>query len=268
MQLQHLRIILYHRLHGLPDGLRGFILRIGGIDPHRQNDPEFHVHFFRDPPGKTVDLPGRHGIRHLDMDRTDGLLRPIAVQDQVIGPLNLWIRRDLVFQLDGKLAVHPCADDAAQALQQDLQTGLQDHHGNHRAQISLDAHAPEEAHPRCHQRGQGDDRVKGGVRPGGHQGLRAELFPLGLDIPPQEEFDQDGRCNNDQRYRRIAGCLRVKDLVQRLPEGGHAGQQHDHRDGDGADMFDPTVAVGVLFVRRLVGQLGAEDGDHRGQGVT
>ena len=59
----------------------------------------------------------------------------------------------------------------------------------------------------------------------------------------------------------------MDNLLYGFNKGGDTGIQDDDRNDGGGDVLGPAVTVGVLFVRLSAGQLGADDGDDRGQGV-
>ena len=268
VDLQDLRGLRDDLLQGLLDGLALFVRVVGGVDAHGQHHAEFLVHVRGDGPGQLVDLPGGHGVVQLHVDRADDGGRAVIVQAQVIGAVDLGIALHQLPQGLGQLLVRPVAGDAAQSLHQHFDAGLDDEAGDDDAQDPLQAQSPEHADPRGHQRGGGKDGVEQRVGAGGHQGLGLELLAPALHIAAHQQLCRHAGRQDDQGNQAVIRRLRVEDLLHRLLQAGQARKQHQHRDEHAGQILDPAVAVGVLLVRPPPGQLGAHDGDHRGQGVA
>ena len=93
------------------------------------------------------------------------------------------------------------------------------------------------------------------------------LFADVLDVPSEDDLDDDRRGDDDQRSDAVIGRLRMDDLFHGFREGGDARVEHKQGDHHRAQVFDPAVPEGVLFVRLLPRQLRPDNGDDGARGV-
>ena len=121
--------------------------------------------------------------------------------------------------------------------------------------------AGEQEDDRSDEGGGGDDRVERRVLPGGDEGVGLDLLAHALDVAAEDDLHHDGDGDDDEGDGGILRRLGVDDLLDGLDEGGHAGIEHDDADERRREIFHAAVAEGVLLVRALAGELGAEDGD-------
>ena len=244
---------------------------VGGVDgvdaDACENDPVLLRHLVGDVPLQLIQIRRGHGVGHLNMDRAHQHIRAVAVQNQIIGPGNLWKLRHGLLDPQAELAVHPLAEDPGEGLPQHIKAGFQNHKGDHRAEPGLQRDLGQQEDHRGNQGGRGNNRIVSRILAGGDQGIGVDGFPGLLHIKAQGQLHHHRHGDDHQGGCAVVRLFRMDDLLDGLHQGGDTGIQDDDRNDGGGDVLGPAVTVGVLFVRLSAGQLGADDGDDRGQGV-
>ena len=268
VHLQH--VLLHHHPAAdvLPDPGGLVVGGVDGIDADAGQDHAGLVHdLLDDLPLQAVQPIGGVVVRHFNVDGAHQQVGAVAVEDQIVGPGD--VLKALNDGLDGagQLVVDPLSQNAGDGLQQHLIAGLQDHHGDHDAEIGLDGEPPGQIDPGGQQGSGGDHGVVPGVLARGDQSVGADLLAGFPDVGAQDQLHDNGGADDDQRGSAVIRDLRVDDLFHGLRQRGHAGVENDDGDDGGGEVFRPAVAVGMLLVRLAPGDPGAHDGDDGGEGV-
>ena len=81
------------------------------------------------------------------------------------------------------------------------------------------------------------------------------------------QLNEDGSPQNTESQDAVLRLFRRQDLLYGRHPQLQPQEQHDKRDNDPAEVFNPGVAEGMLFIRRLSGQLEAYQHDNGGAGI-
>ena len=147
-------------LHSLSAGVIGVHADAG------QDDAGLVVHLRLQAPGEAVHLLDGHGVRQLDMDRSIVPVRPVIVEEEIIGAPHLRLLRQDPLDPDRDVAVGALAQDIVQGLCHHLNARADDKDGDHHADPCLERDTCRQENDGGSQDRGGQDRVKSGVGTG------------------------------------------------------------------------------------------------------
>lgn len=246
-----------------------FIFGVDGINADgMEKDAVFLSDGFGDAAGDFVEVGDGEGVFYFDVDGAEVFVGAVVGEDEVKSTFDIGVFHDGAFDSFREGAFGSGADDVIDGFFDEVDAGFDDVEGDEDTDVGFEVEVPNHVNDGGGEDGDGKEAVVESIGAASDEGIGVDFFADFFDVEAEDEFDGDTSDEDDEGGGGVVGGFGGDEFFDRLNEGSDTGVEDDGGDDERGDVFDTTVAEGVITVGSFASEFSTYNGNDARKSVA